>query len=108
MGLAVVFVAPPFSLLVTLEVVFLGALACLLRLQGIDFPLELLYYFCCCLHGGVLSCHVVGLRVPLSFQASICVSEVSHWLPFLCRRLREVEEGFLDAYLVVGSVAALA
>ena len=39
----VLFIAPPFFLLVTQGVVFLGDLACLLCLQGPYFSLELLY-----------------------------------------------------------------
>ena len=57
-----VFDTTPVSLLVTLGVGFLCALACLFQLQGLDSPLELLNYLLHPLHGGVLGCHVVGLR----------------------------------------------
>ena len=103
-----IFVAPTVSLLVTPGVGFLGALVWLICLQGLDLPLNLLYYFWYFLHDGVLGCHVVGLRGHLICQVSVCVSLVSQCWPLLWHFMIKVGKGFLGAHQVFGFVAALA
>ena len=61
-----------------------------------------------CLNVGVLGCHVVGLLIHFSYKVHISVSEISHYRPVLCSRLRKVIKGFLNSHQVVVSVAALA
>ena len=80
MGTAV-FIESRFFILVTQGVGFVGALAYLLCLQGLDFSPELLYDSWHCLHDGVLGRHVVGLLGHLSCKVYIGVSEVSHFRP---------------------------
>ena len=51
---------------------------------------------------------MIGLLGHLSCKVNIGVSEISHFCPIFCSRLRKVREGFLDSHPGVGSVAALA
>ena len=91
------------SLAVTWGGCIIRALAYSFCLQGLEFPLELENNILRCLHGGVLGHRVVCLIWHFGCQVYVCVSEVSHCHPVLCRRLGEV-----CAHQVVGSVAALA
>ena len=95
------------SILVTWGIGIIRALTWLFLLEGLEFPLDNLNNLLHRLHCDVLGLHVDCLRWQLVWQVSICVSEVSHCHPVLCRCLSEVCEGFLYAHQVVGSVAAL-